>query len=48
MKMLTGYLAPCEGQARIAGFDVDSQRLDAAEHLGYLPENGPLVFRNDT
>ena len=42
MKMLTGYLAPCEGQARIAGFDVDSQRLDAAEHLGYLPENGPL------
>jgi ABC-2 type transport system ATP-binding protein len=42
MKMLTGYLAPCEGQARIAGFDVDSNRLDAAHRLGYLPENGPL------
>jgi ABC-2 type transport system ATP-binding protein len=42
MKMLTGYLAPCEGQARIAGFDVDANRLDAAERLGYLPENGPL------
>ena len=42
MKMLTGYLAPCEGHAKIAGFDVDSNRLDAAERLGYLPENGPL------
>ena len=42
MKMLTGYLAPCEGQARIAGFDVDSNRLEAADRLGYLPENGPL------
>jgi ABC-2 type transport system ATP-binding protein len=42
MKLLTGYLAPTEGQARIAGFDVQSQRLQAAAHLGYLPENGPL------
>ena len=42
MKMLTGYLAPCHGTAKIAGFDVGSQRLRAAEQLGYLPENGPL------
>jgi ABC-2 type transport system ATP-binding protein len=42
MKLLTGYLAPTEGQARIAGFDVQTQRLQAAAHLGYLPENGPL------
>jgi ABC-2 type transport system ATP-binding protein len=42
MKILCGYLAPNEGSARIAGFDVGSQRLDAARHLGYLPENGPL------
>ena len=42
MKMLTGYLAPCEGQAKIAGFDVETDRLKAAERLGYLPENGPL------
>ncbi|QEG24694.1 ABC transporter ATP-binding protein [Mariniblastus fucicola] len=42
MKMLTGYLAPCEGEARIAGFDGDSDRLKAADRLGYLPENGPL------
>ncbi|MFW6171750.1 MAG: ABC transporter ATP-binding protein [Planctomycetota bacterium] len=42
MKMLTGYLAPSSGGARIGGFEVLTQRLKAAEILGYLPENGPL------
>jgi ABC-2 type transport system ATP-binding protein len=42
MKMLTGYLAPSEGTARIAGFDVAANRIEAAKRLGYLPENGPL------
>lgn len=42
MKLLTGYLAPSEGVARIAGFDVATERLKAADRLGYLPENGPL------
>ena len=42
MKMLTGFLAPSEGGARIGGFDVATNRLKAAELLGYLPENGPL------
>ncbi|MBK7931655.1 MAG: ABC transporter ATP-binding protein [Bryobacterales bacterium] len=42
MKMLTGYLAPSEGTARIAGFDVFTEREQAMARLGYLPENGPL------
>jgi ABC-2 type transport system ATP-binding protein len=42
MKILSGYLAPSEGSARIAGFDATHQRLEAAKRLGYLPENGPL------
>ncbi|MCH2113705.1 MAG: ATP-binding cassette domain-containing protein [Pirellulales bacterium] len=42
MKLLTGYLAPSEGVARIAGFDMGNQRLQGARRLGYLPENGPL------
>ena len=42
MKLLTGYLAPTSGHASIAGFDVATHRLEAAAHLGYLPENGPL------
>lgn len=42
MRLLTGYLAPSEGSARIAGHDVAGDRLAAAARLGYLPENGPL------
>ncbi|MEY2727897.1 MAG: putative transporter ATP-binding protein YbhF [Planctomycetota bacterium] len=42
MKMLTGFLAPSRGQAFIAGYDVAENRLKASQHLGYLPENGPL------
>jgi ABC-2 type transport system ATP-binding protein len=42
MKLLTGYLAPSEGVARIAGHDMASDRLAGSEKLGYLPENGPL------
>jgi gliding motility-associated transport system ATP-binding protein len=42
MKMLTGYLAPSEGMAKIAGHDMALDRLDASARLGYLPENGPL------
>jgi ABC-2 type transport system ATP-binding protein len=42
MKILTGYLAPSAGQARIASLDVNGNRIAAAERLGYLPENGPL------
>lgn len=41
MKILTGYLAPTAGTARIAGIDVGASRLEAAARLGYLPENGP-------
>src|SRR5579863_5770496 len=42
MKILTGYLAPSTGTARIAGLDIRTHRIAAAERLGYLPENGPL------
>jgi ABC-2 type transport system ATP-binding protein len=42
MRLLTGFIAPTHGNARIAGIDVQKNRLEAAEHLGYLPENGPL------
>src|SRR6266496_1590792 len=42
MKILTGYLAPSAGTAKIAGLDMAGDRIRAAERLGYLPENGPL------
>ena len=42
MKLLTGYLSPSTGVARIAGHDMAADRLAGAQRLGYLPENGPL------
>lgn len=42
MKILTGFLAPSSGRAFIAGFDMDTHRIEASRVLGYLPENGPL------
>jgi ABC-2 type transport system ATP-binding protein len=42
MKLLTGYLAPSAGTARIAGHDMAADRVAGSARLGYLPENGPL------
>jgi ABC-2 type transport system ATP-binding protein len=42
MRLLTGFLSPTSGTAKIAGFDVARDRIAAARCLGYLPENGPL------
>jgi ABC-2 type transport system ATP-binding protein len=42
MRLLTGYLAPTAGEARIAGFNVATDRIAASRVIGYLPENGPL------
>ncbi len=42
LKVLTGYLQASEGTARIAGLDITTHRIEAAERIGYLPENGPL------
>jgi len=44
MRLLTGFIAPTLGQARIAGIDVQDDRIAAEENLGYLPENGPLYL----
>lgn len=42
MKMLTGFLHPSSGEARIDGVRVSSDAVNTRRHLGYLPENGPL------
>lgn len=44
MKILTGFLSPTSGSARIGGFDVYANRIEAAKLIGYLPENGPLYL----
>lgn len=42
IKILTGYLQPDGGTARVAGLDVLSQRQQIQALIGYLPENAPL------
>jgi ABC-2 type transport system ATP-binding protein len=42
IKVLTTYLAPSEGTAVVAGFDVRKDPLEVRRRLGYLPENAPL------
>ena len=42
MKMLTGYLAPSSGTAKVCGLEVANNRALVANRIGYLPENGPL------
>ena len=42
MRILTGYMPPSTGTARIAGYDVMTESLEARRHIGYLPETVPL------
>lgn len=42
MRMLSGYLQPDAGNARIAGFDVGRYALQAKFNLGYLAEHAPI------
>lgn len=42
MKLLTCFLAPSFGTARVGGFDIQKQSREVRAVLGYLPENAPL------
>ncbi len=41
MRMLSGFLTPSAGHARICGHDVALEPLAARRQLGYLPEGAP-------
>jgi ABC-2 type transport system ATP-binding protein len=42
MRILTGYIPPTAGTARIEGLDILVQSLATRRLIGYLPENPPL------
>ncbi len=42
MRILTGFMPASEGTARVAGFDVLKDSLEARRQTGYLPESVPL------
>ena len=44
MKILTTYLHPTAGTAKVNDFDVLEQPLEARRQIGYLPENLPLYM----
>mgnify|MGYP001826374614 FL=1 len=41
MKMLTGFLSPSSGTARVNGHDIVNDSLAARRNIGYLPEGAP-------
>jgi gliding motility-associated transport system ATP-binding protein len=42
MRILTCYLPPTDGTARVAGYDVFEQPLEVKRRVGYTPETPPL------
>lgn len=42
MRILSGYMPPTEGKARVAGYDVTTDSLEVRRRIGYLPETVPL------
>lgn len=42
LRMLTGYLPPTSGTAKVAGKDIFRESLAARSKIGYMPENVPL------
>jgi len=44
MNMITGYLAPTEGNIFIDGINILEAPEDARKQIGYLPEHPPLYL----
>ncbi|MFC1897728.1 ATP-binding cassette domain-containing protein [Chloroflexota bacterium] len=42
MRILTGFLAPTQGNICIAGYDMTEHSLEARQRIGYFPEATPL------
>jgi ABC-2 type transport system ATP-binding protein len=42
MRMLTCFMPPTSGTAKVAGFDVLEEPLEVKKRIGYLPETPPL------
>jgi len=47
LKILVGLLRPDRGTAKICGYDVSINRVEALRLVGYIPEN-PVCFQNLT
>src|ERR1700691_122349 len=48
MRMLTCFLPPSAGTAKVAGFDVLDQPMEVKRRIGYLPETPPIYPEMET
>jgi ABC-2 type transport system ATP-binding protein len=44
MKILTCYIPPSSGMAKVCGFDVQDEFGEVKKRVGYLPETNPLYL----
>ena len=44
MKILSCFIPPSTGTARICGFDILGHPMEVRSHIGYLPEHNPLYL----
>ncbi|RUA31238.1 MAG: gliding motility-associated ABC transporter ATP-binding subunit GldA [Bacteroidetes bacterium] len=44
MKILSGFIPPTDGEAKVEGLDVMEESLAVREKIGYLPESNPLYL----
>lgn len=44
MKILTGFIPPSSGEAKINSLDLHENSLEIRKNIGYLPENNPLYL----
>jgi len=42
MRVITGYLPPTNGTARVCGEDIQTHPVEAKRRIGFLPEGAPL------
>ena len=48
MRILTCFISPTDGAARIRGFDVFENPLEVRRNLGYLPQRAPLYLGSES
>ncbi len=44
MKIITGFMAPTSGVAKVSGFDVFENPIEVKKRIGYLPETPPVYM----
>lgn len=42
MRIITGYMPPTEGVAKVCGYDVTTEPIEIKKRTGYMPEHPPL------